>query len=144
MNWELIFDLESTGYELPKFPLNSAYWNSTFLFNEENFETTWHPLFQWKDNRCRSIFPGMADNKLYKPKLFYIIIIQNEDDSEGCYVLRDEIVFKSCDLILHNRIKCPGIEWKYCDMIELENFETVNCTDRQILPPELDRSGNAS
>ena len=48
------------GEQLPNIPLNSDYWNTTFSFDESDMEQTWHPMVQWDDNRCRSIYPGMV------------------------------------------------------------------------------------
>ena len=64
MNWLKIFDMSPIGGDLPHIPLNSDYWNTTFLFDESDMEQTWHPMVQWDDNRCRSIYPGMVKTRI--------------------------------------------------------------------------------
>ena len=68
-----------------------------------------------------------------------------KDEPEGCFVLRDRNEFESCEFVVHNRMECPGIEWKLCDMTGVVNLDAKDgCTDREFLPPELDRSGSDS
>ena len=64
-----------------------------------------------------------------------------KDEPEGCFVLRNPIEFESCEFVVHNRMKCPGIEWKLCDMTGVVDLDPKDCTNRGFLPPELDRSG---
>lgn len=60
VNWLRIFDMGPIGGKVPNIPLNSNYWNDTFVFDENDMQQTWHPMVQWDDNRCRSIYPGMV------------------------------------------------------------------------------------
>lgn len=65
-----------------------------------------------------------------------------KDEPEGCFVLRDQIEFESCEFVVHNRMECPGIEWKWCDMTGVADLDAKpGCTNKEFLPPELDRSG---
>ena len=120
LNWLEIFDMSPIGGYLPNIPLNSDYWNTTFVFDERDMEQIWHPMVQWDDNRCRSIYP---------------------DEPAGCFVLRNQTEFEACEFIVHNRMECPGIEWVLCDMTGVVDLDAKDCTDREFLPPELDRSG---
>ena len=64
-----------------------------------------------------------------------------KDAPAGCFVLRNQSEFESCSYIVHGRADCPGIEWKLCDMTEVVDLDAKDCSDREFLPPELDRSG---
>ena len=68
-------------------------------------------------------------------------MIAIKDAPAGCFVLRNQTEFDSCAFIVHGRTDCPGIEWKLCDMTGVVDLDAKDCTDREFLPPELDRSG---
>ena len=64
-----------------------------------------------------------------------------KDAPAGCFVVRNQSEFESCSYIVHGRTDCPGIEWKLCDMTGVVDLDAKDCSDREFLPPELDRSG---